>query len=32
MTVKNRRHSLFKKIIREDGLVLVDLEEFVWVV
>ena len=29
MTAKNRRHSLLKKIIRQDGLVLVDLEEFV---
>jgi hypothetical protein len=29
MTAKNRRHSLLKKIIAQNGLVLVDLEEVV---
>jgi len=29
MTVKNRRHSLLKKIIKQNGFVLVNLEEFV---
>ena len=29
MTAKDRRHSLLKKIIRQDDLVLVDIEEFV---
>jgi len=29
MAAKNRRHSLLKKIIKQNGFVLVDLEEFV---